>query len=895
MKWVGQQIYDFISRFRNDVYLENISTGTIASGGNLGLDANNKIVKADTEAGELTITNASSQRVVTSTGGTGLNAEATFTYNSTINLLDISANDAGNLPFFRLSNTNTGAAGPAIEFVKSADGDDDDTLGSITFKGDDDGGNEQIYGRIQSEISDATAGQEAGRLSFKVAEFDGTLTEGLKIEGDTNADGEIDVIIGAGAASTTTIAGTLTMGSTAFANNSGVIQVATQGTIDHDSLANFVAAEHVDWASASAGTIHSTNIPTLNQNTTGQAGTVATITGLAPDTATTQATQPNITTLAGFVTGSANQLLTDDGDGTVTSESALTFSNNKLTIAGTGLGQISLGGTFGSGHPSSITNAVGTNILLNGTSVFTTAVPSMIKFNAAPSATDQAAAYIEGAHANGTDKQGGDVIIVAGASTGNNASGSFKFWGDAGGGGSDSNINAPTEKFSISGDGNTTIAGSLTMGTTAAMTNAGLLSVAAQTNITSLGTLTNLQVDSVNINNKAIEIQGDTGDTFNITTGAAGATTLTTTDAAAAAGHFEIAADGDITLDAEGDIVLETNGGQLTCDAAGYTFSSGGGERPAFTIRNAANDATGPNFIISNVRDGNGLNDGDSLGTINFTGADVAGQSEGYATIQGVANETADGDECGTLNFYVANNGALKEGIVISADSGTTSEVDVQIGNGVVSTTTIAGMLESTGRVTIKNGDYLYFNDDDNSHATRVIGSTTSTNRTITLPDATGTVALNNISYHHITASFFDTLGTTAHYIPLGDSTAEVTSDLNTLTDWIAPCETTVDSIIMRMTNITATANITFTVQKDAVGSFSTTDVEAETLNVGSTNEHDVLFFKFDSATIAKGETLKIKIQCASNMTSSTNHFVRVNLIMNWDDRYTGSSQIFTS
>jgi len=50
MKWIGQHIYDLISRFRNDVYLENISSGTIASGGNLGLDSNNKIVKATDSA-----------------------------------------------------------------------------------------------------------------------------------------------------------------------------------------------------------------------------------------------------------------------------------------------------------------------------------------------------------------------------------------------------------------------------------------------------------------------------------------------------------------------------------------------------------------------------------------------------------------------------------------------------------------------------------------------------------------------------------------------------------------------------------------------------------------------------------------------------------------------------
>ena len=54
MKWIGQHIYDLISRFRNDVYLEDVSTGTIASGGNLGLDSNNKIVKATETTGDIT-------------------------------------------------------------------------------------------------------------------------------------------------------------------------------------------------------------------------------------------------------------------------------------------------------------------------------------------------------------------------------------------------------------------------------------------------------------------------------------------------------------------------------------------------------------------------------------------------------------------------------------------------------------------------------------------------------------------------------------------------------------------------------------------------------------------------------------------------------------------------
>ena len=69
MKWIGQHIWDFISRFRSDVYLEDISSGTIASGGNLGLDSNNKIVKANVVAD----TNTNQLTTFTLTGDSGSN------------------------------------------------------------------------------------------------------------------------------------------------------------------------------------------------------------------------------------------------------------------------------------------------------------------------------------------------------------------------------------------------------------------------------------------------------------------------------------------------------------------------------------------------------------------------------------------------------------------------------------------------------------------------------------------------------------------------------------------------------------------------------------------------------------------------------------------------------
>lgn len=73
MKWIGQHIYDFVSRFRNDVYLEDVSTGTIASGGNLGLDSNNKIVKATVSSGSGDITEVN----ITTDSGSGSKASET--------------------------------------------------------------------------------------------------------------------------------------------------------------------------------------------------------------------------------------------------------------------------------------------------------------------------------------------------------------------------------------------------------------------------------------------------------------------------------------------------------------------------------------------------------------------------------------------------------------------------------------------------------------------------------------------------------------------------------------------------------------------------------------------------------------------------------------------------
>ena len=420
MKWIGQHIVDLIARFRSDVYLDDVQTGTIASGGNLGIDSNNKIVKAaeasgditgvdltagdgitvvdelntdagdysatvghadtssqssvnnsgrtfiqdltlddfghvtgitsatdsDTQTGTVTsvtvttdsgsgarytnsetpsisilgatgvgVTNSSGtitatavpgeidhdslnnfvaaehydwasdnsgtatihsnnitdlhgagvdgsdNQLLTDGGDGSITSEANLTYDGT-DLTVTSSSEGKPVLTLKTTHTTSNKAGE-LQFLKdAADTEDNEALGSITFYGENEANTNTKFGHIKGAIAESTTNQEGGKISFAVAAHDGEMRNGLIIN-DGNAEDEIDVTIGDTATSLTTISGTLTMRSTAFVNNSGVIQVATQGTIDHDSLANFVANEHIDWTASSAGTVHSSNLPSL--------------------------------------------------------------------------------------------------------------------------------------------------------------------------------------------------------------------------------------------------------------------------------------------------------------------------------------------------------------------------------------------------------------------------------------------------------------------------------------------------------------------------------------------------------------------------------------------------------------------------------------------------------
>ena len=85
IKWIGQHIWDFTSRFRSDVYLESISSTTESD--MLVVASDGKISKRAIDAITVDVsdfmTNGSDNRVVTATGTDAMNAEANLTFDGT--------------------------------------------------------------------------------------------------------------------------------------------------------------------------------------------------------------------------------------------------------------------------------------------------------------------------------------------------------------------------------------------------------------------------------------------------------------------------------------------------------------------------------------------------------------------------------------------------------------------------------------------------------------------------------------------------------------------------------------------------------------------------------------------------------------------------------------------
>tara|TARA_R100000988_G_scaffold91941_1_gene55836 strand:- start:2204 stop:3490 length:1287 start_codon:yes stop_codon:yes gene_type:complete len=213
MKWLGQYIQSFTARFRNDVYLEDISTGTIASGGNLGLDSNNKIVKATVSSGSGDIESVS----LVSDSGTinGLTGAVTFTIEGGTNVstsatgstLTINNDLSGDITDVRItaddSNQLSASSGSAAFTIAGGEG-------------------------IDTSVSSATmtiAGEDASTSNKGIASFseqnfavdNGNVT--IKDEGVSLSDNVTGTLLGSKVQA-------------ASLTNAGAVELATTGEAD---------------------------------------------------------------------------------------------------------------------------------------------------------------------------------------------------------------------------------------------------------------------------------------------------------------------------------------------------------------------------------------------------------------------------------------------------------------------------------------------------------------------------------------------------------------------------------------------------------------------------------------------------------------------------------------
>ena len=208
-------------------------------------------------------------------------------------------------------------------------------------------------------------------------------------------------------------------------------------------------------------------------------------------------------------------------------------------------------------------------------------------------------------------------------------------------------------------------------------TIAGTLATAAQGNVTSLGTLTALQVDYVNVNDRTITItdDGDTGDYASIAVTDHGATTLATVDDDATAAHLTLDVDGNITLDADGGTITfaDAGSGLGTITSAGYSGNAAG-LSATLAVTSGGTGATSLTDKAVLISQDTGT---DAVGSVALTssGQIIIGGSSGpaAATLSAGSNITiTNGD--GSISIAAASAGT-PSGITVADSSDTTSFV----------------------------------------------------------------------------------------------------------------------------------------------------------------------------------------------------------------------------
>ena len=385
-------------------------------------------------------------------------------------------------------------------------------------------------------------------------------------------------------------------------------------------------------------------------------GKVMTMTGSTDDTFTTTVGTNGATSLVTVDTAGAAGHLTITADGTVDINSAgvLTLdSGAAINIEPASGSAILLDGTI----------SIDAGVVTGATSITSTAFVGDITGDVTGTADVATVATTVTITDNESTNESNAIIFTAG--------------GDVDGGNlgleSDGTLtyNPSTGKITATG-----FVGALTGAVTGNVTGntsgtAATVTTAAQTNITSLGTLTALTVDDVVIDGKVMTMTGSSSDTAVFTAGTNGTLSIVTTDAAAAAANIQITADGTaelagttVTLDSEGDIVLDANGADIFFKDDGTTFGSATNSSGNLIVKSGTTTAltfAGANVTAAGTVDSGAIT---STGVVTGTGFTI-----GSAAILEAELEILDGATVTTTELNLLDGGTDVGGGITVADA----------------------------------------------------------------------------------------------------------------------------------------------------------------------------------------------------------------------------------
>ena len=206
IKYIGQHIFDFISRFRNDIYIVNKETGdehrvTTSTGD----------VDVHVPSGSL-----SGVRFFNTTQD-----DPVFDFNVGRAALNIKDDSGGGNPSMSLTTGANVASGTSVTFTKGrisggsiVAGQDDDVINTIGYKSYNDAVEALTFAQVQAQIADASDTDEAGYYDIQVTTSDGStsaLQNAFKAVGSPSAN-DVDVTVGHGTTSIVTVPGFISIG-----------------------------------------------------------------------------------------------------------------------------------------------------------------------------------------------------------------------------------------------------------------------------------------------------------------------------------------------------------------------------------------------------------------------------------------------------------------------------------------------------------------------------------------------------------------------------------------------------------------------------------------------------------------------------------------------------------